>query len=119
MKAVTYILARDAVTPPTTEDTAEAVIVKNFKTGQKPQTVEPGMAVAGEELREEPNCGGFTFPHGANDHYQKFLVVSWPLHGAATSRSHRAGRSELRPRRPVFWFCAAFPTPIMRSHADG
>ncbi len=32
VKAMTQNSARDTVTPPTTEDTAEAVVVKNFKT---------------------------------------------------------------------------------------
>ncbi len=32
VKAMTPNFVRDAVTPPTTEDTAEAVVVKNFKT---------------------------------------------------------------------------------------
>ncbi len=32
VKAMTQNFARDTVTPPTTEDTAEAVVIKNFKT---------------------------------------------------------------------------------------
>ncbi len=32
VKAMTQHFARDTVTPPTTEDTAEVVVVKNFKT---------------------------------------------------------------------------------------
>ncbi len=52
VKAMTQNFARDTVTPPTTEDIAEAVVVKNFKTALILYAQGPGFTSVKQDMSD-------------------------------------------------------------------